>query len=192
MNNPDESRDLFSTAGQEIERVYLLDRLPELPAGAEVWRIEQGYLPELLPGDQGSVDPLEGRLRRVIMPDETVVFTHTIKRGKGLVREELERSMTETEFARHWPRTESRRLSKTRHRITVGELIWEIDDFDQLDIVLAEVELTDVDMKVEIPDWLASHIVREVTDEPEYRNYELALRAMKELGEGGHAGSGGF
>ncbi len=180
MNNPDESRDLFSTAGQEIERAYLLDRLPELPAGAEVWRIEQGYLPESLPGDQGIVAPLEGRLRRVIMPDDTVCFTHTIKRGKGLVREELERSMTETEFSRHWPRTESRRLSKTRHRITVGELIWEIDDFDQLDIVLAEVELTDVDMKVEIPDWLASHIVREVTDEPEFRNYELALRAMRE------------
>ena len=192
MNNADESRDVFSTAVPEIERSYLLDRLPELPAGAEVWRIEQGYLPELLPGDRGSVDPLEGRVRRVIMPDETVVFTHTIKRGEGLVREELERSMTETEFSRHWPRTESRRLSKTRHRVRVGEVIWEIDDFDQLDIVLAEVELTDVDMKVEIPDWLVSHIVREVTDEPEFRNYELALRARKELGEGGRAGSGGF
>lgn len=180
MNNAGESRDVFSTAVQEIERSYLLDRLPELPAGSEAWQLEQGYLPELPPGNRGRDTPLEGRLRRVIMPDGTVIFTHTIKRGEGLVREELERSITETEFSRHWPLTESRRLSKTRHRITVGELIWEIDDFNQLDIVLAEVELTDVDMKVEIPDWLASRIVREVTNEPEFRNYELALRAMKE------------
>ncbi len=166
MSNADESRDVFSTAAQEIERAYLLDCLPELPAGTEVWQLEQGYLPELLPDSQGSDIPLEGLLRRRIMPDGTVIFTHTIKRGEGLVREELERSITETEFSRHWPLTESRRLSKTRHRVPVGALIWEIDDFDQLELVLAEVELPDVYMKVEIPDWLASHIVREVTDSP--------------------------
>lgn len=179
MDNAEESRDVVPVATQEIERAYLLDGLPELPDGVEVWRIEQGYLPELIPGDRGSVNPLEGRLRRVIMPDGTVCFTHTIKRGDGLVREELERSLTETEFSQHWPRTESRRLSKTRHRVRVGEVIWEIDDFNQLELVLAEVELTDVNMKVEIPDWLASRIVREVTDEPEFRNYELALRAIR-------------
>ncbi len=180
MSNADESRDVFSTAAQEIERSYLLDRLPELPAGSEAWLIEQGYLPELPPDNRGDDTPLEGRLRRLIMPDGTVIFTHTIKRGEGLVREELERSITETEFSRHWPLTESRRLSKTRHRVTVGALIWEIDDFDQLEVVLAEVELPEVHTKVEIPDWLVSHVVREVTDEPAYRNYELALRAMRE------------
>ena len=180
MNNADESRDVFQAAVPEIERSYLLDRLPELPAGSEAWRIEQGYLPELLPGKRGRNTPLEGRLRRLILPDGTVNFTHTIKRGEGLVREELERSISETEFSLNWPLTESRRLSKTRHRVRVGPLVWEIDDFVQLDIVLAEVELPDVHMKVEIPDWLALRIVREVTDEPEFRNYELALRAMKE------------
>ena len=30
----------------EIERVFLLDRLPDLPDGAEAVRVEQGYLPE--------------------------------------------------------------------------------------------------------------------------------------------------
>ena len=180
MSNAHESRDVFSTAAQEIERSYLLDRLPDFPAGSEVWQLEQGYLPDLPSCNRGDETPLEGRLRRLIMPDGTVTFTHTIKRGEGLVREELERRITEAEFSRHWPLTESRRLSKTRHRIPVGALIWEIDDFDQLEIVLAEVELPDVHMKVEIPDWLALHIVKDVTDEPAFRNYELALRAMRE------------
>ena len=48
----------------EIERVFLLDRLPTLPSDAERLRIEQGYLPDPEPGiDAGAV--LEGRLRRV-------------------------------------------------------------------------------------------------------------------------------
>ncbi len=78
MSNVDESRDAFSTAEQEIERSYLLDRLPELPGRAEAWQIEQGYLPELPPDNRGDNTPLEGRLRRLIMPDGTVIFTHTI------------------------------------------------------------------------------------------------------------------
>jgi CYTH domain-containing protein len=157
----------------EIERVYLLRALPTpLPHG-EVWRIEQGYLP-LAP-----VTPhqLEGRLRRITHSDGSVEHIHTIKSGIGLVRQETERNIDSETFAREWPRTIGRRLEKVRTRISVGDRVWEIDQFTQIPLVLAECELPSADAPLEIPDWLAPFIVREVTEEPAFRNAELALRS---------------
>lgn len=159
--------------GIEIERTYLLRRLPELPAGSTACRIEQGYLPPA-EGEPGTV---EGRVRRLTRPDGRVERTHTLKKGLGLVRSEQERVIDAAEFDRLWPRTAGRRLSKTRHLVPDGALLWAIDDFDGLDLVLAEVELPDAETAAEIPDWLAPHVERDVTEEPQYRNYELALRA---------------
>lgn len=156
--------------GLEIERKFLLDRLPSLPAGAVARRMEQGYL-----AADGDGEP--GRLRRTVQPDGSVKLTHTVKTGAGLVRHETERSITPAEFEALWPRTEGRRLRKTRHRVADGDLEWEIDEFDDVDLVLAEVEIPTADTPVTIPAWLAPHMVREVTDEREYRNYEIALRS---------------
>ena len=62
------------SAALEIERKYLLDRLPALPKDAEAVRIEQGYLD--LETDAGGVDvmtaePAEvgGRVRRAAARD---------------------------------------------------------------------------------------------------------------------------
>ena len=46
-----------------------------------------------------------------------------------------------------------------------------------LDLVLAELEIPYVDFQVVFPPWLASHVVREVTDEPAYRNVAIAVQA---------------
>ena len=170
----------------EIERVYLLRALPTpLPHG-EVWRIDQGYLPlqsQVIDGNShGSGAPiaphqLEGRLRRITHSDGSVEHIHTIKSGVGLVRQETERSIDAETFAREWPRTVGRRLEKLRTRITVGDRLWEIDQFTHIPVVLAECELPSIDTPLDIPDWLAPFIVREVTEEPAFRNAELALRS---------------
>ena len=170
----------------EIERVYLLRALPTpLPHG-EVWRIDQGYLPlqsQVIDGNShGSGAPipphqLEGRLRRITHSDGSVEHIHTIKSGIGLVRQETERSIDAETFAREWPRTIGRRLEKVRTRITIGDRLWEIDQFTHIPVVLAECELPSIDTPLDIPDWLAPFIVREVTEEPAFRNAELALRS---------------
>jgi len=170
----------------EIERVYLLRALPTpLPHG-EVWRIDQGYLPlqsQVIDGNShGSGAPipphqLEGRLRRITHSDGSVEHIHTIKSGVGLVRQETERSIDAETFAREWPRTVGRRLEKLRTRITIGDRLWEIDQFTHIPVVLAECELPSIDTPLDIPDWLAPFIVREVTEEPAFRNAELALRS---------------
>jgi len=153
----------------EIERKFLLKGMPPLPEHAVAHRMEQGYLPE----DRG-------RLRRTVGPDGVPVCTLTFKTGLGLVRREDRRPIPEAEFERQWPRTEGRRLLKTRYKVAEAGFTWEVDRYDDLDLVLAEVELPTPDTAVTPPAWLEPHIVREVTDEPEYQNYEIALRVAAE------------
>lgn len=168
-----------SSAPLEIERTYLLSAMPPLPAGHRAVRIEQGYLPDPAPGAQEVV---EGRLRRKVDAEGRVTCFHTVKRGEGLVRTEVERAIDEAELARLWPATAGRRLSKTRYLVSEGSLTWEIDRFDGWALVLAEVELPSVDAEAPLPAWLLPYVVRDVTEDPAYRNYQLALRLGR--GEG--------
>jgi CYTH domain-containing protein len=149
----------------EIERKYLLQSLPEFPATARSYRMDQGYF---------TNEP--GRVRRTQAPDGTISYTHTRKKGVGLVREEIERVLSRDEFESFWPRTAGRRLTKTRTKVPQDNLVWEIDDYDDLDLVVAEIELPTPDTRVTIPGWLAPHVVREVTGERAYLNSALALR----------------
>lgn len=172
------------SAPLEIERSYLLRGLPPLPPGAEVWRIAQGYLP----ADAKALVGVEGRLRRVEHPDGRIEHVHTVKQGFGLVRTEVERALERGEFDRLWPLTAGCRLTKTRHRVPAADgsgLTWEIDRFDGLDLVLAEVELPSADVVPAIPPWLDGWIVRDVTEEPEYRNSRIALRVHGSGASGG-------
>jgi CHAD domain-containing protein/CYTH domain-containing protein len=116
-------------SGVEIERKYLLSALPtDMPAGTVV-EIDQGYLP-------GS--RLVERLRRVRSHGETT-WVRTVKVGTGLVRAELEEATTRAVFDSMWPHTSGRRLTKRRHRIADGDLTWDVDEFTDRSLVLAEL-----------------------------------------------------
>lgn len=171
----------MSAPPREIERTWLLSRLPALPPHAQRHELEQGYLPDPAPG-AGAAErgELEGRLRRAVGPDGRVKCTHTIKRGSGLVREEVEREISEAELLREWPRTAGRRLSKVRWKVREGEHVWEVDEFPELGLVLCEVELADERESPTPPPWLAPWLVRDVTEDPRFRNYALATRGRPE------------
>lgn len=162
-----------STQHLEIERRFLLDRLPPIPRGAQALRIEQGYLAAAAPG-AGAPGYEAGRLRRITAADGAMTCWHSIKTGVGAVRTEIERAISPQEFEQHWPRTIGRRLRKTRYRVSDHGLAWEIDDFEQFRLRLAEVELPSADAPATIPPWLAPHIVREVTDVRCYTNANIA------------------
>jgi CYTH domain-containing protein len=51
---------------------------------------------------------------------------------------------------------------------------WEIDEFLDRKLFLAEVELEDESRTPAIPRWLRSYVVREVTEESRYVNLKLA------------------
>jgi CHAD domain-containing protein/CYTH domain-containing protein len=149
----------------EIERKFLLRRMPNLDgAMAEVWEIDQGWLP----GER-----LAERLRRV-RSQEGVKYYRTVKLGAGASRFELEEETTEAVFCKLWSLTRGKRVRKLRYRVQEGGLTWEIDRFRGRRLVLAEVELPTEDAKVDPPAWLRRLIVRDVTDEPDYVNINLA------------------
>ena len=106
--------------------------------------------------------------------EEGVELVRTVKEGSGLSRLEIEESVAPEVFDQLWPLTEGRRVHKRRYRIADGDLTWEIDEFLDRDLVLAEVELGDPGRHVELPPWLGPHVSREVTEEEDYGNVRLA------------------
>lgn len=148
----------------EVERKYLLSRMPELPPGAETVEIEQGYLP----GRR-----FRERVRRIRREGSTEYY-RTIKLGKGVERFELEEETTREVFDTLWTLTEGCRIRKRRHVIVEGTLTWEIDEFLDRDLVLAEVELHSRDEHPAVPAWLQPAFVEEVTERGEYTNLALA------------------
>ena len=151
-------------ADTEIERKYLLLAVPEhWPEGETVF-IDQGYLPG---------EHLVERVRRT-RSRAGERFHRTVKSGVGLSRFELEEECTRELFDALWPLTAGRRVTKRRHRVRQEELTWEIDEFTDRDLVLAEVELPSADHPVTVPEWLEPVVVREVTGDPTFANSTLA------------------
>jgi CYTH domain-containing protein len=97
-----------------------------------------------------------------------------VKSGQGIQRIEIEEATTRELFEALWPLTNGCRVRKRRYRIPEGTAIWEVDQFLDRELVLAEIELPAVETRVEVPEWLAEYVVREVTAEPEYLNRTLA------------------
>ena len=177
--------------GREIERVWVLRAAPVVPeelrgASTETWEIEQGYLAPAAAGETelARLGFPEGRLRRIVEPDGRERFFHTVKSGSGVVRTETERELARAEFEGAWPRTEGRRLAKTRTRVRVGGdggaggLVWEIDVFRDLPLVMVEVELSDEHEAFTMPAWIASLVEKEVSHDARYRNAALAMGGM--------------
>jgi len=151
-------------AGVEIERKYLLRKLPPETKRAPFAKIEQGYLPG---------KSLIERLRRVTASGKTS-YLRTVKLGRGLVRTEVEEPASYSVFKAMWPLTKGKRLTKKRYQLADAGHVWEIDEFTDRELVLAEVELASAHDQVVVPEWLERCVVREVTNEPEYLNHTLA------------------
>lgn len=65
-------------------------------------------------------------------------------------------------------------IEKTRYEVPYENNLWEVDVFEgeNKGLIFAEVELANEDQKVSIPDWIGE----EITDNPAYRNSNLAKR----------------
>lgn len=131
----------------EIERKFLINTELWKPTGMGT-KIKQGYL---------SVDP--ERVVRVRIAGEKAFLT--IK-GKpvGIVRTELEYEIPKNEaevllkICLNFP------LEKTRFNECIGNVVWEIDVFEgeNKGLVVAEVELTDENQNVDLPEWIGDEV----------------------------------
>ncbi|MBW4621258.1 MAG: CYTH domain-containing protein [Cyanosarcina radialis HA8281-LM2] len=72
-------------------------------------------------------------------------------------------------------------IEKTRYKIPLAELIWEIDEFagENEGLILAEVELPAENYSLDLPAWIA----REVSDDPRYFNANLVKYPFKKWSE---------
>lgn len=98
---------------REIERKFLVDRLPEEIARVAEEEVAQGYL---------ATGHDEVRIRR--RGDSHFL---TVKQGQGLTRVEVEVPLDPASFAELWPLTEGRRVEKTRRVTSVDGRKLEVD-----------------------------------------------------------------
>jgi len=68
-------------------------------------------------------------------------------------------------------------IEKNRYKIAHAGLTWEVDEFfgDNDGLIVAEVELTSEDQKIELPAWIGE----EVTSDPRYFNSNLTKNPYK-------------
>ena len=146
---------------REIERKFLVV--------GDAWRkkagppsaIVQGYLAR---GRQATV--------RVRIRDGRSA-TLTIKsRERGASRAEFEYRLPIKDAKALLELCGRSRIEKQRYTLLQGKLVWEIDVFAGAHegLILAEVELAEVDQPVRLPSWVGD----EVTFDPSYRNSALA------------------
>jgi adenylate cyclase len=153
---------------QEIERKFLVQ--------GEGWRTttgahyRQGYL---------NLDPARTvRIRTVQKPDgnDQRGDQHGYLTIKGQMMD-----VTRSEYEYEIPIQDAHELldhlcqrpliEKIRHRIPVGDVTWEVDEFlgDNAGLIVAEVELRRADQPFVKPAWVG----QEVTDDPRYLNANL-------------------
>lgn len=147
----------------EIERKFLVRRLPEGLERFPKRRLEQAYL---------STDPVIRIRRSTGSGQEARILT---VKGKGLLaREEFELPLTEEAYVRLAGKAEGSPIAKDRYRIPYGDLVIELDIFAPpfAPLVLAEVEFP-AEAAADIfqpPDWFG----KEVTYDPAYTNAALS------------------
>lgn len=146
----------------EIERKFVVDELPAEVLGWPVETIQQGYV--------AVESEVEVRLRR-----RGCRFFETVKIGTGQVRRELEVELEASQFECLWPAASGRSLEKRRYVGEVGGRTFEVDVYGErlAGLVVVEVEFPDREAAIGFrpPPWFG----REVTDDPEYANRNLAL-----------------
>jgi CHAD domain-containing protein/CYTH domain-containing protein len=151
--------------GTEIERKYLLSALPENVRGADSVEIKQGYLPG---------EHLVERIRCTGKVRSPQRWTRTVKTGAGLTRIEIEDDTDATVGKALWRLTRGRRVHKRRYAVRETDgAIWQVDEFLDRPLILAEIELASEDDRPKPPEWLRRVIDRDVTEEPEFANTSL-------------------
>jgi adenylate cyclase len=152
--------------GVEIERKWLVARLPEDLGAWEAAELEQGYV--------AITDAAEVRVRRRGGANGDAVLT--VKSAPGLRRVEEEVAIAPGAFRRLWALTEGRRIVKLRHSREVAPgIVLELDVYAGAleGLATLEVEFADEDAARgwSPPEWVG----RELTGDKAYANQALAV-----------------
>lgn len=148
----------------EIERKFLISKMPENIERYDYHIITQGYL-------------CNNPVVRVRREDDRYYMTY---KGSGLmVREEYNLPLTKEAFDTLVAKSEGNIISKKRVIIPYKNHTIELDIFDEpiAPLVMAEVEFDSEEeaLAFEKPDWFD----KEVTQDPAYHNVNMIWRGIK-------------
>lgn len=149
----------------ESERQFLLKGNFRNLNTVDILTISQYYLEDgtRYRKQYGDVDPAPQYFKNVKTPV-----------SPGVYRED-EAAITQAEFDAIYPQFQTF-VMKERSIVDAGNgLKWEVDVFESVRLVIAEIELPDIKMELEIPDWLKDDIILEVTGMKQFCNRSLSI-----------------
>ena len=155
----------------QIERKYLI-RMPDLnwlesTMMCRKIRIDQTYL---------KSEPSEEIRVRRRGEDGVYIYYETHKRTlEGMKRISTETRLSHSEYRRRLKNADQSRrtIHKTRYCLTYNNQYFEIDIYPfWKDQAILEIELRDEDARIEFPEQI--ELIKEVTDDPAYKNASLA------------------
>ena len=154
--------------GLEIERKFLVKGDVYKQEAFQAIHITQGYL--------CSVPERSVRIRRC--GDRGFITIKGLGSDNGICRYEWEKEIPVEEARELMLLCEPGVIDKTRHLVKAGEFTIEVDEFhgDNEGLVMAEVELPDVEATFERPVWLG----KEVTGDERYYNVMLMKHPFKD------------
>lgn len=162
----------------EIERKFIIKYpniayLEDLPFCNKV-QIIQTYLK--------NINELERRVRARGFDNNYVYYLTEKRKISNLKRVEIERRISKEDYLSFLLETDNKlhTIIKTRYCIMLNNQYFEIDIYpDWEHQAILEVELRDEDEPIKIPDFI--NIIKEVTDDESFKNYNMAKNMPKEL-----------
>ena len=162
----------------EIERKYLIEypnikELEMMPNCTKV-DITQTYLK--------TTDDIERRVRARGIDGAYLYYLTEKKKISNLKRIETERKLTQDEYINLLMEADNKlhTIHKTRYCLADNNQYFEIDIYSEWDKqAILEIELSSEAQSVIIPDYLK--VIKEVTDDEEYKNYQMAKDMPKQL-----------
>lgn len=161
----------------EIERKFLIEypnlkKLENLPNCSKV-DITQTYLK--------SNNDVERRIRARGIDGNYIYYLTEKKNISNLKRVETERKLTQDEYLQLLMEADNRfhTIHKTRYCLSESNQYFEIDIYPEWNKqAIMEIELREENEKINVPQFIK--IIKEVTDDRKYKNYEMAKEMPKE------------
>lgn len=162
----------------EIERKFLIyypdvKELEKMPNCTKV-DITQTYLK--------SDDDIERRVRARGIDGDYLYYLTEKKKVSDLKRIETERKISQDEYLQLLMQADNRlhTIHKTRYCLSENNQYFEIDVYPEWDNqAIMEIELSGEEQEIKVPDFI--EIIKEVTDEEQYKNHEMAKEMPKQL-----------
>ena len=162
----------------EIERKFLIyypniKELENMPNCTKV-DITQTYLK--------SNDDVERRIRARGIDGDYLYYLTEKRKISGLKRIEIERKLTQDEYLALLMESDNKlhTIHKTRYCLSENNQYFEIDIYPEWDNqAIMEIELSSEDQEIKTPEFIK--IIKDVTDDESYKNYQMAKEMPKQL-----------